>query len=297
MKSVRLAVIGGSGLYELAETSEGAEHAPETPFGPPSSPVRIGEVEGRPVAFLARHGRNHERLPHEIDARANVWALKQLGVERILSVSAVGSMRENIHPRDAVIVDQFIDRAPHRPATFFGEGVVAHIAFGDPVCETLRAALAAGTEEAGGTVHGSGTYLSMEGPAFSTRAESFLYRSWGVHVIGMTNLPEAKLAREAEICYATLALVTDYDCWHEEEADVNVEDLLGNLAANQELAVRAIRRAIVKLDEDRTCPCRRALSNALLTPAERIPAAARVRLAPILARVMGERGVRLDSPG
>src|SRR5262245_28018255 len=232
----RIAIIAGSGLARLAGLSEERRLAIETPFGSPSAPIRIGRLAGQLVAFLARHGEGHGLLPGEINHRANLYALKTLGVERILSASAVGSMREGIDPRDVVVVDQFIDRTVLRPASFFGEGIAAHVGFADPVCPELREQLVEGARAEGARLHERGTYLCIEGPAFSTRAESRLYRGWGVDVIGMTNLPEAKLAREAEMCYATLALVTDYDCWHEQAEDVSVGGVLENLAANGELA-------------------------------------------------------------
>jgi len=284
---VGIAVIGGSGLYELVGLDDVQPLSVDTPFGPHSNGLVAGTVEGRRVAFLARHGSKHELLPSEIDYRANVFALKRLGVERIVSASAVGSMREAIHPRDVVLVDQFIDRAPHRPATFFGGGVVAHVSFADPVCPALRAALVASAAACGARAHDGGVYLCMEGPAFSTRAESRLYRTWGVDVIGMTNLHEAKLAREAEICYATLALVTDYDCWHEEEDAVSVGAVLENLRVNGRLAAELVRHVIRHLPDGRDgCPCPHALEHALITPRDAIPAAARERLAPILGRYL-----------
>jgi len=286
--AVPIAVIGGSGLYDLAGVEKAREVTVETPFGPHSDGLVVGRLDGRSVAFLARHGKTHGLLPSEINYRANVFALKRLGVERIVSASAVGSMREEIRPRDVVLVDQFIDRAPHRAATFFGDGVVAHVSMADPVCPELRDVLARAVVPGDARLHGHGTYLGIEGPAFSTRAESRLYRSWGVDVIGMTNVHEAKLAREAEICYATLALVTDFDCWHEEEEDVSVAALLENLAANARLAADAMRRAVGELSaRGRTCACATALDHAVLTPAEAIPERSRRSLAPILGRHLG----------
>ena len=217
----RIAIIGGSGLYALAGLDEARELSVETPFGPHSDGLFVGRLAGESVAFLARHGKSHNLLPAEINYRANLYVLKMLGVERVLSASAVGSMREGIRPRDVVLVDQFIDRGQHRQATFFGDGIVAHVAFADPICPEVRGVTLQAALDFGATAHDGGTYLCIEGPAFSTRAESLLYRSWNVDVIGMTNMHEAKLAREAEICYATLALVTDYDCWHEDEEDVS----------------------------------------------------------------------------
>jgi 5'-methylthioadenosine phosphorylase len=279
------AIVGGSGLYAIAAMENVRERRVDTPFGAPSDVVRIGTIEGRPVAFLARHGREHRLLPTEINYRANVFALKSLGVERILSVSAVGSMTERIRPRDVVVVDQFIDRTSQRPVTFFGDGIAVHVSLADPVCPEIRSVLLAA---AGGTsreVHDGGTYVCIEGPAFSTRAESRLYRSWGADVIGMTNLPEARLAREAEMCYATLALATDYDCWHEAEEDVNVDNLLDNLRANSENAGRIVRDAVIRMPERGAgCSCANALAQAILTPLSEVPESTRRRLLPILAR-------------
>ena len=283
-----IAVLGGSGLYALAELEDPVEVRPETPYGAPSDAVRIGKLAGRDVAFLARHGRDHRLLPSEINYRANLWALKSLGVERVLAVSAVGSMAESIRPREVVLVDQFVDRTQGRAGTFFGEGVVAHVSLADPVCPELRGVLRAA---AGEEAHDGGTYLCIEGPAFSTRAESRIYRTQDVDVIGMTNIPEAKLAREAEICYATLALVTDYDCWHEEEEDVSVDALLANLHANSERASEIVRATVEALEpRGEACRCGQALTDSVLTPVEKIPAAARERLEPILRRFLASRG-------
>jgi len=282
---VETAIIGGSGLYELAGFDGVREIDLETPFGPPSDVLRVGRLEGRSVAFLARHGAGHRLLPSEINYRANIYALKLLGVRRILSASAVGSMRADVHPRDVVLIDQFIDRTAHRSATFFGEGLVAHVAFADPICAETRSTLLEATRKTGVRAHDGGTYLNMEGPAFSTRAESKLYRSWGVDVIGMTNLQEAKLAREAEICYATMALVTDYDCWHEDEEDVSVAELLDNLRANADLAAQVLRSTIGRLPERRTnCGCGEALKDAILTRPENVPPQTLERLRPIVGR-------------
>jgi 5'-methylthioadenosine phosphorylase len=282
--SVEIGILGGSGLYELSGLTDAAEHRVETPFGDPSDAIRVGRMGEARVAFLARHGRDHTLLPTEINTRANIFALKRLGVERIVSVSAVGSMREAIRPRDVVFVDQFIDRTHHRAATFFGDGVVAHVALADPVCETLRWSLLEAGRSQDARVHDGGTYVCIEGPAFSTRAESRLYRSWGVDVIGMTNMQEARLAREAEICYATMALVTDYDCWHEDEDDVSVEALLANLKANGQLAARIVRDAVGRIPRTRSCACADALRTALLTPGERIAPETARRLAPLLGK-------------
>jgi len=278
-----IGLIGGSGLYALAHVTEPREVQVATPFGEPSDALVVGRIDGREVAFLARHGRGHRLLPHEVNYRANVYALKTLGVTRILSASAVGSMKESIHPREVVLPDQFVDRTRGRAATFFGDGVAAHVGFADPVCPEARTALLAAARAEGAVAHDGGTYLCMEGPAFSTRAESRLYRSWGVDVIGMTNLTEAKLAREAEICYATLALVTDYDCWHDAEADVSVGTILEILRDNAALAARTLRRAITSLPQARvSCACGEALRHAVITPADAIAPAARARLGVLL---------------
>ena len=283
--SAELAIVGGSGMYALAGLERPRELTIDTPFGAHSTGLVLGQLEGRDVAFLARHGKHHERLPSEINYRANVWALKSLGVERVLSASAVGSMRDDVHPRDIVIVDQFIDRAPHRAATFFGQGVVAHVSFADPTCPELRGALHRAALGGSARAHAGGTYLCIDGPAFSTRAESRLYRTWGVDVIGMTNAHEAKLAREAELCYATLALVTDYDCWHETEQAVSVEALLANLHANVGLAARIVREVVSGLAaRGAGGACGEAVRGAILTPLEAVPPEARQRLGPILAR-------------
>ena len=276
-------LIGGSGLYALAGIDTPREVRVDTPFGEPSDALITGSVGGRSVVFLARHGRQHGFIPSDVNYRANVYALKALGVTRILSASAVGSMKETIHPRDVVLPDQFIDRTRGRPATFFGAGIAAHVGFADPVCPELRGALRDAARASGARAHDGGTYLCMEGPAFSTRAESILYRSWGVSVIGMTNVTEAKLAREAEICYATLALVTDYDCWHEDEADVSVTGVLDNLRANASLAAETLRAAVLALPEGRdACACGEALRHALITPPDAVSAAARARLGVLL---------------
>jgi 5'-methylthioadenosine phosphorylase len=285
-----IGLIGGSGLYGLAGLADARELNVSTPFGPPSDALLVGRLGDRSVAFLARHGRNHRVLPGEINYRANIYAMKALGVERILSASAVGSMKEGIRPRDVVVPDQFIDRTQRRLATFFGEGIAAHVALADPVCPEARRVLAEAARGAGATVHDGGTYLCMEGPAFSTRAESRLYRSWGVEVIGMTNLTEAKLAREAEICYATLALVTDYDCWHEDEADVSVAGVLENLRANAGLAAAALRAAVAALPSSRqSCTCGDALRHAIITPADAMTPEARERLGVLLDKYVPQR--------
>ena len=285
---IEFGILGGSGLYDLAGLQDVHRVEIDTPFGPPSDAIRVGMIGDRRVAFLARHGSEHRLLPGEINYRANIFAMKVLGVERLLSASAVGSMRHEIHPRDVVIPDQFIDRTRGRPSTFFGDGVAAHVAFGDPVCPEVGTALTESARAAEARVHDGGTYLCMEGPAFSTRAESTLYRSWKVDVIGMTNLQEAKLSREAEICYGSLALVTDYDCWHEEQDEVSVEGLIENLKANGALAARVLAGAIRSLPtERRSCGCADALRHAVITPRDAIPAETRERLRPILGRYLG----------
>jgi 5'-methylthioadenosine phosphorylase len=282
-----IALIGGSGLYELAGLEGVVEVAVETPFGAPSDSLLVGTLEGISAAFLARHGRGHRLLPSEVNHRANIFALKKLGVERVLSASAVGSMREEIRPRDVVLVDQFIDRSMHRQATFFGNGVAAHIAFADPVCPVLRSTALAAARAAEAGVHDGGTYLCIEGPAFSTRAESELYRAWGVDVIGMTNIQEAKLAREAELCYTTLALVTDYDCWHEEEEEVSVAAVIQNLQANSRLAASIVREWVRRLPADRRgCACSEALRHAIITARSAISAEALEQLRPLIGKYL-----------
>jgi 5'-methylthioadenosine phosphorylase len=280
-----IGVVGGSGLYGVSSLTDVREFEIETPYGAPSDAFRIGRIEGVPVAFLARHGRAHHLLPGEVPYRANVWAFKKLGVERLLSASAVGSLKESIEPRHAVTVDQFIDRSRARPHTFFGEGIVAHVGMADPVCAELRDVTTRAIGAAGGHVHDGGTYVGIEGPAFSTRAESMLYRSWGGDVIGMTNHTEARLAREAELCYASIALVTDFDCWHEDEADVTVAALLANLRANGELAADVVVRVVAGIGgKPRACACATALDDAVLNSLAAVPEPTLERLEPILAR-------------
>ena len=286
-ESIELAVLGGSGFYEMPGLRGVEEVAIETPFGEPSDAIRVGELEGRRVAFLARHGRGHRLLPSEIPQRANFWALKSLGVRRVLAVSAVGSLREDYAPGHLVAPDQLIDRTRgDRPSTFFGEGVVAHVAFAEPFCASLRKRALAAAGEAGATAHRGGAYVTIEGPAFGTRAESELYRSWGASLVGMTALPEAKLAREAELCYAMLAAVTDYDAWHAEEAAVDATIVMETLAANVEVGRRAVGRLAAALEDD-GCDCGRTLDAGLVTPPKAIPAETRERLAPILGRRLG----------
>lgn len=273
-----IGVIGGSGLYGMEGLDGVREVRPSTPFGRPSDALVLGTVGGVQVAFLARHGRGHRLSPSEINYRANIYALKSVGVTRVISVSAVGSMKEGLKPGEIVLPDQFVDHTKRRASTFFDRGIVAHVAFSEPICQALAAALFRAARETGVVVHKGGVYFCIEGPQFSTRGESLLYRQWGVDVIGMTNMPEAKLAREAELCYATIALVSDYDCWHESEAPVTVEMILATLQQNAELATRIIRAALPEASEPRVCSCGNALQNALVTAPQNIPSAARKRL-------------------
>jgi 5'-methylthioadenosine phosphorylase len=283
---VRIGIIGGSGLYDMAELTDREQVAIATPFGEPSAPYVVGRIHGERVAFLARHGPGHRILPSELNFRANIYGFKKLGVERILSASAVGSLKEQYRPLDIVIPDQFMDRTRGRISTFFGRGLAAHVSFAHPVCGPVSRALAEAAERVGATVHRGGTYVCMEGPQFSTLAESRLYRSWGMDIIGMTNLQEAKLAREAEICYATLALVTDYDCWHEDHDKVTVEMIIANLAENARTAQRVIADAIGRLPADRACECATALSSAIITARGAIPAETLEDLAPIVGKYL-----------
>ncbi len=284
MAEAKIGVIGGSGLYEMSGLVDLQEVKPDTPYGLPSDVITIGHIEGIATAFLPRHGRSHRLLPGEVPTAANIYALKALGVERIISVSAVGSLKEEVHPLDILVPDQLIDRTKQRRSTFFGAGLVAHIGFADPFCSALSDILAEEATDVGATLHKGGTYVVIEGPAFSTRSESFLYKSWGASVIGMTALPEAKLAREAEMCYATLALVTDFDTWHETEASVSVELVIGNLTRNVDRAREIIRKAVPRLLGERNCACATALKDALVTTGESIPEAARQRLAPLIGK-------------
>lgn len=281
----QIGIIGGSGLYEMEGLHVVAERHLPTPFGDPSDVYVIGEIDGTRVAFLSRHGRGHRLLPSELNYRANIYGFKLLGVTTILAASAVGSMKEEYHPTDIVFPHQFIDRTRHRADTFFGNGIVAHVGFADPVCAAVSFAMSEAAREVGARVHEGGVYLCMEGPQFSTRAESNLYRSWGVDVIGMTNLQEAKLAREAELCYAPMAMVTDYDCWHESAAAVTVEQVLGYLKANAETAQRTLRGSIARIAaRKRDCACADALRYAIITAADIIPEKTKADLAPIIGR-------------
>ncbi len=286
MQTAEIGIIGGSGLYTMPGLTGAHEEQLETPFGAPSDHFVLGELEGRKVAFLARHGRGHRLLPSEINFRANIYAMKMLGVTRILSVSAVGSLKEEHKPTDFVMPDQFIDRTFARVGTFFGDGIVAHVAFGDPVCATVALAFERACAEAGVVGKRGGTYVCMEGPQFSTRAESNLYRRWGADVIGMTNLQEAKLAREAEICYATVAMVTDYDCWHDGHDAVTVDQVVAVLHKNSENAAKVVRAAVAALPTERSCGCASALQYAILTDRKEIPAATREKLALLLDKYL-----------
>jgi 5'-methylthioadenosine phosphorylase len=271
-------VIGGSGLYEMEGLADIREEALETPFGSPSDAYITGTLGETSMVFLPRHGRGHLFSPTEINFRANIWGMKKLGVSRIISISAVGSMREDIAPGDFVLIDQFFDRTRHRGDTFFNEGVVAHVMFADPICTETRAVLLAAAREIGVKTHDGGTYINMEGPQFSTRAESKIYRGWGVDVIGMTNLQEARLAREAEIGYSTVAMATDYDCWHDGHDDVTVEAVVATMHQNVEQARALIRAAAPRVAAGGACACDSALQHAIMTAKDRIPAVARERL-------------------
>ena len=278
MAKAEIGIIGGSGLYSMPGLTNVREDTVETPFGAPSDSFILGDLEGRKVAFLARHGRGHRLLPSELNFRANIYAMKALGVERILSVSAVGSLKEEHKPTDFVIPDQFIDRTFARNATFFGDGIVGHVAFGDPVCPVVAEAAAQACGQVGVIGKRGGTYICMEGPQFSTKAESNLYRSWGADVVGMTNLQEAKLAREAEICYATVAMVTDYDCWREGHDAVTIEEIVAVLHQNAENASKVVKAAVAALPEARTCACATAAKYAVLTQRDMIPEATKDKL-------------------
>jgi len=290
MPEARLGVIGGSGLYQIEGLADVEEVRVKTPFGDPSDAIVLGTLEGERVAFLPRHGRGHRISPTEIPVRANIFALKSLGVERIISVSAVGSLKETLPPLDLVIPDQLLDRTRSRVGSFFGGGMVVHVGFADPFCPALSQALYQACQGEGVGVHKGGTLVVMEGPLFSTRAESFLYRSWGADIIGMTALPEAKLAREAEICYATLASVTDYDCWHQEHASVSIEMVISNLQKNVERAKRVLRKLIGAIPRERDCPCPTALKDAIITDPKLIPAQKRQELALLIGKYLPPEG-------
>jgi len=285
----RIGIIGGSGLYELPGLQRGAPVAVDTPYGAPSDALMTGRLNGVELVFLPRHGRGHRLTPSEVPYRANIWALKEAGCNWVISVSAVGSLLEEIEPGHAVLVDQFIDRTRQRPQTFFGDGVVAHVAMGDPVCGVLRGYLRDACAELGVTAHDGGTYVCMEGPAFSTRAESELYRSWGASVVGMTNLPEAKLAREAELSYATLAFATDYDCWHPGHDDVTVDQVIAVLMANVDKAKRILAAAVPRIAaHDGPAPCHDALATSILTDLSTLDEPTRDRMRPLLGAYLGE---------
>ncbi len=289
MAEAEIGIIGGSGLYHMPGLTDTRESRQETPFGNPSDAYVLGMLEGRTVAFLSRHGRGHRVMPTELNFRANIYGFKQLGVERILSLSAVGSLKEEHKPLEFVIPDQFYDRTRRRISTFFGDGIVAHIAFADPVCQEVAAAIKQACDAAGVVGKRGGTYLCIEGPQFSTKAESNMYRSWGMDVIGMTNLQEAKLAREAEICYATLAMVTDYDCWHPGHDSVTVDQIVAVLLKNAANACTVVRQAVKVMPSERHCGCGSALKDAIITDRNHIPPAARERLKLILDKYLDRK--------
>ncbi len=278
MASARIGVIGGSGLYEMPGLSDLEEVTINTPFGSPSDSIVVGKLEGVYVAFLPRHGRGHRLNPTEVPSKANIYALKSLGVEQVISISAVGSLQEPIRPLDMVVPDQIIDRTRGRPSTFFENGIVAHVSFAEPFCPVMRSLLVEGIKETGTAVHDGGTYVVMEGPPFSTIAESKLYRTWGASIIGMTALPEAKLAREAEMCYATLACATDYDVWHDDHDSVTVEMVIANLLQNVAVAQDVLLRIVARLPEHRDCVCATALTNAVITSPDAMTPSAKYRL-------------------
>jgi 5'-methylthioadenosine phosphorylase len=289
LQQAEIGIIGGSGLYSMPGLSEVREVPQSTPFGNPSDAYILGTLQGRKVAFLSRHGRGHRIMPSELNFRANIYGFKQLGVERILSVSAVGSLKEEHKPTEFVIPDQFFDRTRHRVDTFFGDGIVAHVSLADPVCGELAKAFLEGCRKIGVVGKLGGTYVCMEGPQFSTRAESNVYRSWGMDVIGMTNLQEAKLAREAEICYSTMAMVTDYDCWHQGHDAVTVEQVIAVATQNAENATKVLREAILAVPQNRGCGCGSALAFAVMTDRTKIPAATREKLGLLLDKYLGEK--------
>ena len=281
-----IGIVGGSGLYQMEGFDDVKEVKVTTPFGAPSDDLVVGTLEGKSVAFLPRHARGHRIFPHELNYQANVFAMKQLGVQWILSVSAVGSLKPEYEPLHMVIPDQLVDRTLQRRSTFFGRGLVAHVAFAHPFCPNLSKTMVAACQEAGATHHEGGAYVCIEGPQFSTRAESELYRSWGMDVIGMTNLQEARLAREAEICYSTLAMITDFDCWHPEHDSVTAEQIIGNLGRNAETAKAVLRAAVRGLPIARDCECENALKYALVTAPEFVPQKTMRELEPIVGRYM-----------
>ena len=286
MEEAVIGIIGGTGLYEMEGITDLREERVRTPFGNPSDAYLLGRLDGHPVAFLARHGRGHRLLPSELNFRANIYGFKALGAQWMISASAVGSMREEIHPLEVVVPDQFYDRTKTRISTFFGDGLVAHVSFADPVCPHLSHLLAQAGQHAGARMHEGGTYVCIEGPQFSTRAESRIYRSWGVDVIGMTNLQEAKLCREAEICYATMALVTDYDVWHEAEGDVSVEKVIAILHKNVATAKAIIRKLIPMIPPERSCVCAHALKDAIITAPKAIPEETKKKLSLLIGKYL-----------
>ena len=286
MSQAEIGIIGGSGLYDIPGLEEKRERQIDTPFGSPSDAYILGRLEGKRVAFLARHGRGHRILPTELNFRANIYGFKLLGVKRLLSASAVGSLKLEHKPMDFVLPDQFVDRTRQRVSTFFGEGIVAHISFADPICSQLAQQVEAASGKINFPIKRGGSYVCIEGPAFSTRAESELYRSWGMDLIGMTNLLEAKLAREAEICYVTIAMVTDYDCWHEEEEPVTVEMLLGYLEKNSGNAQNLIKEVLKILSDEFDCPCQHALRDAIITQPDVIPETTKQKLKVIIGKYL-----------
>jgi len=288
LAQAEIGIIGGSGLYSMPGLTDARAFPVDTPFGTPSEAYVLGTLEGRRVAFLARHGRGHHILPSELNFRANIHGFKQLGVERILSISAVGSLKEEHRPLDFVIPDQFFDRTSKRVSTFFGDGIVVHISFADPVCPEVSGVLELACRQAGVNAKRGGTYVCIEGPQFSTKAESNVYRSWGMDIIGMTNLQEAKLAREAELCYATVAMVTDYDCWHPAHESVTVEQVVANLQKNAENAGKVLRHAVAGMPKTRGCKCGQALAAAILTERDKIPPHTRQKLSLLLHKYLGK---------
>jgi len=286
LQQAEIGIIGGSGLYHMPGFTDPREVQQKTPFGDPSDAYILGTLEGRKVAFLARHARGHKLLPSELNFRANIYGFKQLGVDRIVSVSAVGSLKEEHKPLDFVIPTQFFDRTRHRIDTFFGDGIVAHVSFADPICSDMARVVRGACQVAGVSAKLGGTYICMEGPQFSTRAESNVYRSWGADVIGMTNLQEAKLAREAEICYVTVAMVTDYDCWHPHHDSVTVEQIISVLQKNAENAAKVVKATVAGMPRQRDCKCGKALAHAILTDPTKIPAATKEKLQLILGKYL-----------
>jgi 5'-methylthioadenosine phosphorylase len=285
---IRIGIIGGSGLYEMEDMTDVRHISLDTPFGQPSDAYIVGELKGIRVAFLPRHGRGHRLSPSELNFRANIYGFKKMGVERLVSITAVGSLKEHIRPLDIVIPDQFYDGTKQRASTFFGNGLVAHIAFADPVCPDLAQLIYHSATKSGAAVHRGGTLLCIDGPAFSTRAESNVYRQWGLDIIGMTSLQEAKLAREAEICYAAIAMVTDFDCWHTEESEVNVETVVHNIKENISVAKRIIQMVVPHISKRRACLCAKALKNAIMTEPQVVPQETRKKLELLVGKYLKE---------